>query len=188
MHVSVGYTGKLTCLLLTLSLIFISGCSVPRSVKEGGTIPGQQIVPAKKVLILAIRDGQEQGELPAVGSGTGLASALRKALVAHNIPVAITADSSVEQGFADAERNGSSYVLKATITHWEDNATAWSGKGDELFIALELYDANSHELVGASTHKRTATGATLVSGTPDRFMDEVSVGALSKIYGWASKR
>jgi hypothetical protein len=177
-------TPWLAHLLTSLAIISLSACSVPRSVKEGGTIPGQQVIPAKKVLVLAIKDGQEQGQPPAVGSGAGLAAALRKALVGHNIPVAITADSTVEQGFADAARNDSAYVMQATITHWEDNATAWSGKGDQLFVSVELYDANSHELVAAATHKRTATGATFVSGTPDRFMDEVSVGALGKIYGW----
>lgn len=171
-------------MLIVGAMVAVSACSVPRSVKEGGIIPGQQVAPTKKVLLPAIKDGQEQGQEPAVGSGAGMASALRKVLVAHGVPVSITADSTVEQGFADAERTGSGYVLKATITHWEDNATAWSGKGDQLFVSVDLYDAGSHELVAAATHKRTATGATFVSGTPDRFMDEVSVGALSKVYGW----
>lgn len=179
---------RLARLFLLLAVLGVSACSVPRSVKEGGAIPGQQVIPAKKVLVLAIKDGQEQGQPPAVGSGAGLTAALRKALVGHNIPVAITADTTVEQGFADAARNDSSYVMQATITHWEDNATAWSGKGDQLFISVELYDANTHELVAAATHKRTATGATFVSGTPDRFMDEVSTGALGKIYGWPSPK
>jgi hypothetical protein len=181
-------TPRLARLLLSLAIISLSACSVPRSVKEGGTIPGQQVIPAKKVLVLAIKDGQEQGQPPAAGSGAGLAAALRKALVGHNIPVAVTADTTVEQGFADAARNDSAYVMQATITHWEDNATAWSGKGDQLFISVELYDTNTHELVAAATHKRTATGATFVSGAPDRFMDEVSVGALSKIYGWPQSK
>jgi hypothetical protein len=34
-------------------------------------------------------------------------------------------------------------------------------------------------------HKRVATGATFVSGSPNRFMDEVSAGALDKIYEWS---
>jgi len=94
---------------------------------------------------------------------------------------------ALEQGFADAERGGFTYVLKGTITHWEDNATAWSGKGDKLNISAELYDVRSRTLVAAATDKRTATGFTLVSGTPDRFMDEVANGALNQIYGWPIK-
>jgi hypothetical protein len=95
---------------------------------------------------------------------------------------------TLEKGFAEAERSGFSYVLKGTITLWEDNATAWSGKGDKLNVSAELYDVHTHSLVAAATDKRTATGFTLVSGTPDRFMDDVANGALSQIYGWPVKK
>lgn len=162
-------------------------CSVPRQAKEGGTLPGQHVDPTQRVLVLAIKDGQEQGEPVAAGSGQGLVDALRRSLATHQVPLSATPDMTLEQGFADAERGGFTYVLKGTITHWEDNATAWSGKGDKLNISTELYDVRSRTLVTAATDKRTATGFTMVSGTPDRFMDEVANGALSQIYGWPIK-
>lgn len=113
-----------------------------------------------------------------------MVDAFRKVLAMHGIPMSVTADKSLTEGFADAERGGFTYVLKGTITHWEDNATAWSGKGDKLFVSAELYDAHTHTLIAAATDKRTATGLTFVSSTPDRFMDQVAVGTLSQIYGW----
>jgi hypothetical protein len=70
-HGFIEATLRLASLVLSLAIISLSACSVPRSVKEGGTIPGQQVIPAKKVLVLAIKDGQEQGQPPAAGSGAG---------------------------------------------------------------------------------------------------------------------
>jgi uncharacterized protein DUF4823 len=162
----------------------VAACSVPRSRAEGGPIANHQVVPRAKVLILSIADGQEQGQKPAPGSGKGMVAALRAVLAAHGVPLSTTETASVQAGVDEARRNGFDYVLQCAITLWEDNATAWSGNGDKLNISCELYDASSRELIAASTHKRVATGTTLVSGSPDRFMDEVAAGALGKIYGW----
>ena len=132
----------------------VVACSIPRQAKEGGALPGQHVDPTQRVLVLAIKDGQEQGEPVAAGSGQGLVDALRRALAAHQVPLSATPDMALEQGFADAERGGFTYVLKGTITHWEDNATAWSGKGDKLNISAELYDVRSRTLVAADWRVR----------------------------------
>ncbi|MBS1766093.1 MAG: DUF4823 domain-containing protein [Acidobacteria bacterium] len=165
-------------------LLLATACSVPRAVPEGGVIAGQIVNTQGQVLILSTQDGQEQGQDPAHGSGRELVSALRKALSAHAVPVSISESRDVAQGYDEAAKIGFDYVLRPTITLWEDNATAWSGKGDKLEISIELYDVKSHRLTAASSFYRVATGFTLASGTPDRFMDECSNGALGKIYGW----
>lgn len=88
------------------------------------------------------------------------------------------------QALDEASKLNFDYTMKCTITLWEDNATAWSGKGDKLEISVEVFDVKTKQLVGIASHYRVATGFTLVSGTPDRFMDECAEGALGKIYGW----
>ncbi|WP_250623313.1 DUF4823 domain-containing protein [Pinirhizobacter soli] len=173
--------------LVVLVSALVSACSVPRQVKEGGAVSGAHVMSTGKVLVLNVRDGQETGQDPAVGSGQGMVAALRKALAAHGVPLSTSADMDLQAGLASAQRAGYRYVLKCTITLWEDNATAWSGKGDKLNISVELYDAQTRELAAAATDKRTATGFTLASGSPDRFMDQVASGALGQIYGWPSK-
>ncbi|AHX16304.1 hypothetical protein CH75_10390 [Dyella jiangningensis] len=170
--------------LVATSAMLLIGCSVPRQVKEGGAMSGHQVAPQGKVLLLNVRDGQEKGQDPATGSGQGMVAALRKTLSAHGVPLNTSQTMDLSRGFEEAQRNGYAYVMKSTITLWEDNATAWSGNGDKLNVSVELYDVSTHELIAAATDKRTATGFTFVSGTPDRFMDEVAIGALSQIYGW----
>jgi Domain of unknown function (DUF4823) len=173
--------------LTLLAAILLCACSVPRSVKEGGTIAGTTVAQTGKVLVLNVADGQEQGQPPAVGSGQGMVAALRKALSAHSVPLSTTSTATLSAGYDEAQKDGFDYVLLCNITLWEDNATAWSGKGDKLSISVQLFDARSHLLVAAATHNRVATGFTLIAGTPDRFEDEVAMGALGKIYGWQVK-
>ena len=168
-------------------LMLMAGCSVPRNVREGGPVPGQQVDPQQTVLVLSVKDGQEQGQTPAAGSGQGMAAALRRALSAHGIPLSISQSTDLSQGFKDAEQDRAGYVLQCVITLWQDNATAWSGNGDKLNISVEMYDAKTHRLIAASSDRRTATGATFVSGSPDRFMDQVATGALGRLYGWPEK-
>ncbi|MEJ0006444.1 MAG: DUF4823 domain-containing protein [Steroidobacteraceae bacterium] len=175
------------CILIAAGVLLVAtvaGCSVPRSVAEGGPIGGHRVDPSVKVLILNVQDGQEQGQDPAHGSGRGVVEALRKQLTMHGIPLSTTDTMSLAAGLDEAKGAGFGYVCRSTITLWEDNATAWSGNGDKLTLSVDLYDAKTRELVAAATHRRVATGATLVSGSPDRFTDEVASGALGRIYGW----
>lgn len=174
-------------ILVGICMLFLAACSVPRNVREGGPISGQQINPAGTVLVLSVKDGQEQGQLPAMGSGQGMVAALRKALSTHGIPLSISQSTDLSRGFDEAQKNDYMYVLQCVITLWQDNATAWSGNGDKLNISTEMYDAKTRRLVAASSDKRTATGATFVSASPDRFMDQVAVGALGRLYGWPEK-
>ena len=170
-----------------LATLAVASCTVPRSVKEGGPVVGQTVRANNKVLVLNVSDGQEQGQAAATGSGQGMVASMRKALTAHAIPMSASPSISLEAGFDEANKEGFDYVMKTTITLWEDNATAWSGKGDKLSISVELYDAKSRQLLAAATQKRVATGFTMVSGTPDRFEDECATGALGQIYGWPQK-
>jgi len=174
---------KKIALLIVLCLC-AAGCSIPRSLAEGGPVANHRVNPLSKVLILSIADGQEQGQEPAPGSGQRLVESIRKVLVAHGVPLSTTATGSLASGLDEARQGGFDYVLKGTIALWEDNATAWSGNGDKLTVSLDLYNAKSRELIAAATHRRVATGATFLPGSPDRFMDEVSGGALEKIYAW----
>jgi hypothetical protein len=114
--------------------------------------------------------------------------AIRKALTEHGVPMSITDTGVVANGFNEAASGGFTYLLRTSITLWEDNATAWSMQGDKLNISVELYDVKSRLLVAGASHRRVATGFTMMSGTPDRFMDECAEGALGKIYGWPSNR
>ncbi len=174
----------MTKLAFLVLAIFAIGCSVPRSIPEGGRIAGQAFDPNGKVLIMAVADGQEVGQPVATGSGKALSSTIRKVLTQHNVPLTISENLKLSDAYTEALLIGFDYILKCEITLWEDNATAWSGNGDKLRISIEMFDVKSKQLAAASSHYRVATGATFVAGNPERFMTECAEGALSKIYSW----
>ena len=161
------------------------------------------IIAARRLEQRALQRGLREHRLDGVGEGAGeggqrvgalletlgkgMVAALRKVLMEKAIPLSTSESTNLVQGYDEASRMGFDYVLKCVITEWEDNATAWSGKGDKLRISIELFDAKSKQLVAAGSHYRIATGFTLVSGSPDRFMDECATGALSQIFGWPQK-
>jgi hypothetical protein len=174
-------------LLIAALFLPLVGCSIPLSRADGGPVANHEVDPASRVLILNIADGQEIDQPIAPGSGQGLVAALGKVMSAHGVQISTTATSDLSTGIAEARKANFGYIMKSTITLWEDNATAWSGNGDKLSIYVELYDSKSRELVAAATHRRVATGATLMAGSPDRFLDQAATGALGKIYGWDEK-
>jgi hypothetical protein len=113
--------------------------------------------------------------------------ALANDLVAHRVTVSFFPSLDLTSAFAAAQQQGFAYVLSPSISLWEDNATIWSGNGDKLTLSLEMYDASTQKLVAIATHRRVATGATMLNQSPDRFIDEACAGSLSKIYGWPAK-
>ena len=180
---------RLSVLGLSVCLATGIGCSIPHSVPEGRVVPGQTINKQGKVLIMNAADGQEQGQPVATGSGQEFVAAVRDSLLDHSVPASTAQTLDLNQACDEAQKMGFDYVLKPQITFWEDNATAWSGKGDKLRISIEVYDAKGHQLVGAATFYRVARGAGFVgSGTPERFLKEASAGALNKIYGWTPSK
>jgi hypothetical protein len=172
--------------VVMILLMLLSACSIPASRHDGSVVNGTALRPSGKVLILGVRDGQEQGQDPAPGSGHALVAGIRKVLTEHSVPFSTLESVNLEDGYAEAKRNNFDYVMKSVITLWEDNATAWSGNGDKLKISVEVYDVRTRQLVAFGEHYRVGNGFTFLSGSPDRYIDESANGALSKMYGWTA--
>ena len=130
--------------VFALFVMLLAGCSVPRNVREGGPVAGQAISPQATVLMLAVSNGQEQGQSAAMGSGQGMADAMRNVLTAHGVPLSTSQKTDLSQGFEEAARGNFAYVMQCVITLWQDNATAWSGNGDKLNISVQVYDAKTY--------------------------------------------
>ena len=143
---------------------------------------------APKVVILDIQDGHERGQDVTRGSGQAMVNALRDTLVSRGIPVNVIQSTAVDEGYQEAERLGFNYVLRGVLTNWEDNATAWSGNPDRATLVLELYGVEEKRLAASANSERQASGATLVSGTPGRFIPELAFNAVDRIFDWEGTR
>jgi hypothetical protein len=166
---------------LTLPLL-IASVSCASSQTTGGVVAGHAPVQRGKVVVLQVADGRERGGDPAAGSGSAVTSALRDALLARGIAPFTSDRSSLAEGISEAKQLGYDYVLKASITEWEDNATEWSGKPDSAALSVELYDLTP-TLLSAATHRKKASSFTMSSGTPDRLLPELVALTLSRVFG-----
>jgi hypothetical protein len=136
-----------------------------------------------KIVILTVLDGKERGGDVGAGSGANFTAAIRDALVSHGLSPFTSEKSSLVEGILDARQLGYDYVLRAVITQWEDNATAWSGKKDSAALSVEIYDLTP-TLVASATALKKGSSWAMSSKSPDRLVPELTQTCLAKALGW----
>jgi hypothetical protein len=102
----------------------------------------------------------------------------------HGIAVQTVQARDVEKGYDEASRLGFDYVLRGAYSNWEDNATAWSGNPDRAEFVTELYSVADRRLAASASHQVQASGATMLSSTPMRFIPELADSTLARMFGW----
>jgi hypothetical protein len=169
--------------VVTVFCFSLIGCAASQT---GGGVVSQQLVPTMagaKVVILPIADGVERKDGPAAGSGAAMTANLRDALIRRGASPLVTEATSLSAAFAEAQSMGYAYVLKATFTEWEDNATEWSSRPDSAALSAELYEVSGKTLIATATHRERGSTMTLVSQTPERFIPIISNAVLTKLFG-----
>jgi hypothetical protein len=155
-----------------------AGADAPAQLAAPTPAPGSK----RKVLMVKVADGTTRGGAIGVGSGGALAAALTDALVSRGLSPFVSDRSSIADGIREAKEMSYEYVLRATITEWEDNATAWSGNPDSAAVSLELYDLAA-TLVSSATHRKKGSSFSMSSKSPDRFLPELVQTTVSKVFG-----
>ena len=157
------------------------GCAATRQT-TGGYLSDNEPVPAgSRVLIVPIPDGVEAEDGPAQGSGRSMTNALKDALIVHGFSPLISESTKLPQVFDEAEKLEYPYVLRGTITQWEDNATEWSGRPDLAELSVEVFVAESHTMVASVTHSIQGGDS---GKQPHRFIPELADQTLARIFGW----
>jgi hypothetical protein len=133
-----------------------------------------------KVLILKVADGVEHDGDIAGGSGTALAALVRQALVTRGMTPLTSESAHLADGISEARELGYGRVLRATITEYEDNATAWSGKADSAAISLELFDLAS-TLVASAVQRKKGSMWAMSSKEPTQWFPELVQSTMSRL-------
>jgi hypothetical protein len=175
--------GRRAGMLVALMFLALS-CATPVHQTTGQWVPGMTLVATPKIILIDIADGQERGQEATKGSGQEMVGALRDRLMGHNIAVQTIQSVEIEKGYEEAARLGFDYVLRGVFTNWEDNATAWSGNPDRADFTIEIYSVPDKRLAGSASHRVQASGFTMMSGTPMRFIPELADNTLARLFGW----
>lgn len=171
-------------LVAVTAALACTGCMAAQRLTTGGIVPGKGILQGSKILVLPVPDGVEREDGPAAGSGTTVTAAIRDTLIAHDIAVVVLDTGQVADPAERASAAGCRYYLRGSIPEWEDNATEWSGKPDVAALSLELFEADTRELAGSSSHRVASSTGQGFSRRPDRFVPEIVDHALGKLFGW----
>lgn len=152
----------------------------------GGKVAGQASIRVGKVIVMAIADGKERGGDVASGSGDLVQSAIRDALVARGFAPFTSESASMSDAVKEARDLAYDYVLKARITEWEDNATAWSGKKDSVAISIEIYDLTP-TLLASGAHRQQGSSFAVSDSAPDRMLMKAVQAVVGRAIGPAAK-
>jgi hypothetical protein len=171
--------------ILLASMLLVSCAGMQRQ-STGQWLAGNTIGQDHSVMLMRIPDAIEAGEGPAGGSGTGLMTVFRDELMQKGIKIGITEETAITGATAAAKTKRISYVLKVAFTHWEENATEWSGKPDVAAASAELYDAATGDLVAVASHSVTGSTSAMLARTPDRFYPEIADNILGRLFGWTA--
>jgi hypothetical protein len=100
-------------------------------------------------------------------SGTATARAAAAAL-AHHVQEIVTATSveTLEVAFGQARSESVTHVFHATILHWEDRATEWSGITDKITVKFAVYDAQTEALLASTVASASSKWGTLGGDHP----------------------
>lgn len=172
--------------LTSLAAFFLVGC-VSSGLTTAQLLPGYELPPKPSFVVLAIADGQEHGQAPAGGTGREIQFLLLSRVMAFGFQANPSQSQDVNVAFAEGDRLGFTHVLKGTFTHWEDNATEWSGNPDRISFMVEVYAVDGRRFLG--TVSRSAEGSVLAATneSTSRFLKELAIGTLEPILRPAPK-
>jgi hypothetical protein len=135
----------------------------------GGVMAGQHVATNRAVYVAPIKDVVDTDGDVAAGSGNLVSTCLRDELTERKIPVV-------------ASPTGDCYVMRGTITHWEDHATEWNFSPDKVGMSLEMTDGRSRELVAEARAEVTSSALEFVHAEPDRLAPQLAREAIKRVY------
>jgi hypothetical protein len=157
----------LGCLAGAFALL--SGCADTHQLTRA---TGKGLAPAQhaSAYVSLPRDGQF-GHIAYPGSGALTAQAVAAAFSPYFEKVIVgmkTEDSAAAQ--QTAKTSGYAYVLHPEILHWEDRATEWSGRPDEMAVKISVIDANTGEALDSAVVSGKSGLATFGGDRPEHLL------------------
>jgi hypothetical protein len=139
------------------------------------------------------RDGSVYVSLPEDGrygdtvyNGSG-ADAARSVAAAFSSQVARVEQAAQvgapETGLSHAADNRFTYFVDTSILHWEDRATHWSGRPDQMTLKLVVFDAASRRVLDTVTISGRSKWATFGGDHPQDLLREPLATYAAELFG-----
>jgi hypothetical protein len=117
-------------------------------------------------------DGNYQGDVYQ-GSGRVTTQIVAAAFTPYlrNVVAGLEEETFVD-AIVTARSKGLSYLLYPAIRHWEDRATAWSGRPDVVAVELSLVELRSEKMLDSVLIQGQSKEATLAGNRPEDLLRE----------------
>jgi hypothetical protein len=165
-------TCHLRPLLLAFALIFWAGCTSTYSEKNITSEPPPLLRSNSRIYVAMPFDATFK-EKVAQGSGKQTAQSVFAAFNRYTRSVYLGKFAeSASEAMESARRFNAEYLVYPNVVRWEDRATEWSGRRDQMEIKLDLIDLEQSKL--AFSREITATGKWMSDGgdTPNDLLDQ----------------
>ena len=162
-----------------LGALLLSGCAASYQ-QTPVNHSGQSLERGVGVLIATPENGAYNNEVYA-RSGEYTANALSVAFQPYASPVNIVQCASlacVQRGDSMKAR----YVVVPRIARWEDRATEWSGKPDQIEIEISVFDASSSEKLASTVLSGKSQWATMGGDHPQDLLKEPLESFVKTLY------
>ncbi|WP_426730848.1 DUF4823 domain-containing protein [Myxococcus faecalis] len=164
-----------------LSFLFLSACVTKTEITRLRAGP-PQLTAAESLYVFIPADGVYENKRFA-GSALATSKAVFVAFYKRTPHVKLgNLTERFEEGMKAARAAQSKYLVRPTLLHWEDRATQWSGKPDQIDVKLELIDVATGKVVNSTRLKATSESMSHLSSRPEDLLPKPLEQFVSSLY------
>ena len=130
-------------------------------------------MPAESSVLVGLPADGRYGTTVYYGSGYATAQALVSALngTVKEVRRSDTIASGAE-GLEQAKEAGFDYYIEPRILHWEDRATAWSGRSDVIIVDVSVFKVSTGDEIDSVTINGKSQWFTFTNEPPSDLLAE----------------
>jgi hypothetical protein len=167
--------------ILCLSLLFLAGCS--HKYKTDTYNPPAALLSSNASAYIMVAKNGTYSSRTYAGSGKTVSQQTQAALARFLARVDMApANENRAAAFREARKNAYDYVFEPVILHWEDRATAWSGKPDRISVKLVVWDPQTEEVVSTGIEKASSKWGTLGGDHPQDLLPRMMKVATERLF------
>lgn len=140
-------------LILVCAVFYLVGCASKASIEQNAAYNNPNLSKAISAYVSLPKDVAFGGRYFS-GSGGSVSSIICAEL--QRYLVSVEEAGSVENfhdAMQQARSRGADYLFYPSIIHWQDRASEWEGRPDEVEIKITVVDLSNFKVVSAATIK-----------------------------------
>lgn len=139
-------------------IVVSSGCTA--TYKQNSLVEPKLKMESNQPVVIQVPADGAYGSKTYKNSGRMVANAIREAIIIHSKQATIDDDKALSSAVACR------YQVNSTILHWEDRATEWSGKPDQISVQIDVFDVQSRDKIASAVIEGKSKWATFGGDHP----------------------